>query len=99
MRTHEKISVRIFGLILVLMAAMGLAAAQQPSPSPSPNKSNDTPVTAGEDAGDFMVISSLEVGYRGLRVDGNLNKYQSDLNYKAGPRLFDSSFLLKSKDG
>ena len=35
----------------------------------------------------------------GLRVVGDLNKYQSDLNYKAGPRLFDSSFLMRSKDG
>ena len=101
MRTEEeeKISVRIIGLILVLMAATCLAAAQQPSPSPSQKKSDDTPVAAGEAAGDFMIISSLEVGYRGLSVDGDLNKYQSDLNYKAGPRLFDSSFLLKSRDG
>jgi hypothetical protein len=99
MRTEEKISVRIIGLMLVLTAATCLAAAQQPSPSPSPKKSDDTAVAAGEEAGDFMVISSLEFGYRGLSVDGDLNKYQSDLNYKAGPRLFDSSFLLKSKDG
>jgi hypothetical protein len=32
-------------------------------------------------------------------VDGDLNKYQSDLHYKAGPRVFDCSFLLKSTDG
>src|SRR5438874_10827716 len=32
-------------------------------------------------------------------VDGDNNKFKSDLNYKAGPRLFDSSFLMKSKDG
>ena len=41
----------------------------------------------------------LRFGYRGIRVDGDLNKYKSDLNYKAGPRLFDSSFLMRSKDG
>ena len=100
MRTQEKFSARIIGLILVLMAATSLAAAQtSPTPSPSPKKSDDTVIDQGEDAGDFMVISSLELGYRGLRVNGDLNKYQSDLNYKAGPRLFDSSFLLKSKDG
>ena len=60
---------------------------------------DSTAVEAGEDAGDYTVISSIEFGYRGLSVDGDLNKYQSDLNYKAGPRLFDSSFLMKSKDG
>ncbi|HSE15516.1 MAG TPA: hypothetical protein VLB46_00600 [Pyrinomonadaceae bacterium] len=103
MRTQENFPLRIFGLILVLMVA-SVAAAQQTSPSSSSpsspsKKTNDTPVAAGEEAGDFIVTSSVEFGYRGLSVDGDLNKYQSDLNYKAGPRLFDSSFLLKSKDG
>ena len=99
MRTTKRTSVRIIGLILVLMGTASLAAAQQPSPSPSPKKSDDTTVEAGEGAGDFIITSSVEFGYRGLSVDGDLNKYKSDLNYKAGPRLFDSSFLAKSKDG
>lgn len=81
--------------------------AQQPTPSPSPQSPTKSPVAktensaveAGEDAGDYTIISSIEFGYRGLRVDGDLNKYQSDLNYKAGPRLFDSSFLMRAKDG
>jgi len=89
----------IIGLVLVLCAALTVAQAQQPSPSPKKSDYNETPAETGEKAGDFTVISSLEFGYRGLRVDGDLNKYQSDLNYKAGPRLFDSSFLLKSTDG
>ena len=88
-------------LTLVLFVTIDVARAQQPSPSPSPKKSDydETPAETGEKAGDFTVISSLEFGYRGLRVDGDLNKYQSDLNYKAGPRIFDSSFLLKSANG
>jgi len=100
MRTKKLTSVRTIGLILVLMIATGLAAAQQPSSSPSPTKSDSSkPVEAGEDAGNYIITSSVESGYRGLSVDGDLNKYQSDLNYKAGPRLFDSSFFMKSKDG
>lgn len=104
MRTHKNFSMRIFGLILVLIVTASFAAAQQSSSSSSassasPKKSNDTPVAAGEEAGDFIVTSSLEFGYRGLSVDGDFNKYQSDLNYRAGPRLFDSSFFMKSKDG
>ena len=84
--------------IAVLLLVASAAAAQQPAPSPSPKKSEftDTPAETGETAGDFTVISSLEVGYRGLRVDGDLNKFQSDLNDKAGPRVFDSSFLMKT---
>ena len=91
----------ILELVLVLIVTTGSAAAQQTSPSPSPEKSDSSAVTTeqGEGAGDFTVISSLEFGYRGLRVDGDLNKYQSDLNYKAGPRVFDSSFLLRSRQG
>lgn len=100
MSTKQKLPLRIFGLVLVLVVAVGFVAAQQPSPSPSPKKS-DSPTTteSGEDAGDYTVISSVEFGYRGLSVDGDHNKFQSDLNYRTGPRLFDSSFLLRSKEG
>jgi hypothetical protein len=100
-RKQKKNLLHIIGLVLVLFATLAIARAQQPSPSPSPKKSDysETPSETGEKAGDFTVISSVEFGYRGLSVDGDLNKYQSDLNYKAGPRLFDSSFLLKSTDG
>ena len=99
MSTKQEISARTIGLVLVLMLTMGLVAAQLPSPSPTKSDSTDKPIETGENAGDYTVISSLEFGYRGLSVDGDLNKYQSDLNYKAGPRLFDSSFLLRSKNG
>src|SRR2546430_8497646 len=58
-----------------------------------------TSESGGEDAGSYTVMSTLEFGYRGQRVDGDINKFKSDLNYKAGPRLFDSTFLMKSKDG
>lgn len=95
---------RAVAIILGLLLLAVTAYAQQPSPSPAPKKSpaaktDSPPVEAGEDAGDYTIISTLEFGYRGLSVDGDRNKYQSDLNYKAGPRLFDSSFLMRSKDG
>ena len=86
---------------LILASGATVTRAQQPTPTPKkaaePQARSVT--EAGEDAGDYTIISSVEVGYRGLSVDGDLNKYRSDLNYKAGPRLFDSSFLMKSKDG
>src|ERR1044071_6585996 len=82
------LSLSVFCLSLLTLSVV----AQQPVPSP-------TPAEAGEKAGDYTAIGSVEFGYRGLSVDGDLNKYQSDLNYKAGPRLFDSSFLLRSSDG
>lgn len=90
--------------LLVLASVASVTRAQQPSPSPIPKKSpeaktENSAVDAGEDAGDYTIISSIEVGYRGRSVGGDLNKYRSDLNYKAGPRLFDSSLLMRSKDG
>ena len=97
MSTKQKFSLHLIGLVMVLSVTL-VVVAQQPSPSPSPTKS-DAPTEAGEPAGDYTAIGSLEFGYRGLSVDGDLNKYQSDLNYKAGPRLFDSSFLLRSTSG
>ncbi len=94
------------GLMLALTLVSGIASAQQPSPSPTPKKSDAkksntkaSSTEVGEDAGNYTVISSIEVGVRGLRVDGDHNKYKSDLNYSAGARLFDTSFLMKSKDG
>ena len=70
-----------------MIAAAGIAAAQgsQPAPSASPAESR------------FEVTSSVEVGARGLEVNGSESKFRSDLNYGPGFRLFDSSFLLQDK--
>ena len=102
MKSNVKNMLRVlWGPTLVLMLLAGVAIAQTPTPTPkkSDAKKPATTTEAGEDAGNYNIISSIEFGYRGLRVDGDQNKYRSDLNYKAGPRLFDSSFLMRSKDG
>src|SRR6266498_727954 len=91
------------GFTLVLFMVAGHIRAQQTSPSPKPadtkTQSSTNQNSNGDQVGNYDVISSIEVGYRGISVDGDENKYKSDLNYKAGPRLFDTSFLLKAKDG
>lgn len=70
-------------------------AETKPAPAPpAPQKKQ-----GGEAPGPYQITSSVEVGVRGLRVVGELDKYQSDLNYKAGPRLFDSSLLMRASDG
>jgi len=95
----NKIRSILVGLVINLAVA-SLGNAQQPTPSPYPQKTpEDTTVQAGEDAGDYTIISSIEFGYRGLSVVGDDNKYRSDLNYSAGPRVFDSSFLLQAQEG
>lgn len=62
--------------------------------SSSANSSGQTGATVNG----YEVDSSFEIGARGLSVDGSDNKYRSDLNYRPGFRLFDSSFLAKTKD-
>lgn len=103
MKSNVKNMLRVlWGPMLVLMLLVGVVNAQTPTPTPKKvdtKKPSPASTETGEDAGNYMIISSIELGYRGIRVDGDLNKYRSDLNYKAGPRLFDSSFLIRSKDG
>jgi hypothetical protein len=103
MKSNVKNVLRVlWGPTLVLMLLAGVAGAQQPTPTPKKSDAKKTaPAStgAGEDAGNYNIIGSVEFGYRGLSVTGNDNKYKSDLNYSAGPRLFDSSFMMRSKDG
>src|SRR5262245_10672858 len=97
--------------MVVLMLAAGVAYAQQATAANGTKTSDTSEVkkstaakeeptsnTTGEDAGNYTVTSSIEFGYRGISMDGDEQKYKSDLNYKAGPRVFDSSFLMRSKD-
>src|ERR1700687_4036631 len=100
----SKVLPALAGVVLGLVFLTNVARAQQPSPSPTLKnppvaKAQSTTPEPGEDAGNYIIISSIEVGVRGLRVRGDVNKYRSDLNYNAGVRLFDSSFLARSKDG
>jgi hypothetical protein len=88
----------VSGLALICALSSAMIQAQTPTPSPSP-AATSTPAQTSNDEGDYSIVSSIELGYRGLRVDGDINKYQSDLNYKAGPRVFDTSFLLRARNG
>ncbi len=101
-------------LVLLLMAGVVNAQpSPEPKQSPQAKKTTDakksaakkstettpTDATVGADSGNYTITSSIEVGARALRVIGDTNKYKSDLNYHAGVRLFDASFLARSKDG
>lgn len=76
--------IKLFTLIITV-ATLAMAQGTQPAPSPSPEESR------------FEVKSSVEIGVRGLEVNGSENKYRSDLNYGPGFRLFDSTFLIEDK--
>ncbi len=59
--------------------------AQSPSPSPSSTDSD----------GRYSVKASTEIGGRWVDVNGFENKFRSDLNYKTGFRVFDSSIYVE----
>lgn len=71
-------------VIVGLLAFSTMLPAQTPSPTPSPT-----------DSAGYKVTSSIELGVRGLRVNGDHEKFRSDLNYRAGFRIFDSSFFIE----
>ncbi|MEK6406116.1 MAG: hypothetical protein AABN34_04045 [Acidobacteriota bacterium] len=48
--------------------------------------------------GPYTINSSIEFGVRGIAINGNADKYRSDLNYTPGFRIFDSSLFMRSKD-
>lgn len=93
------------GSLLPVAAGAQTPASQptpkaQPTPSPTPRPEDTQPSTpAGTGGGDYTVVSGIELGLRAVAVDGSRDKYGSDLNYGAGFRLFDSSFLVRAGDG
>lgn len=94
-RGKSLIATNICFLLLCLLAAAPRALAQTPTTDTSSSSTSSQSTTIGG----YALTSSIEVGVRGLSVNGNDNKYRSDFNYRPGFRLFDSSFLLENKDG
>lgn len=90
----NKILFIAFIAIGALLLTSPVGQAQTPSPSPSPSGSSETVTVGG-----YEVTSSIELGVRGLSVNGNHDKYRSDFNYKNGFRIFDSSFSMEDHDG
>ena len=89
----------ILNLLLLSVAVWSAkAVAQQPSPTPKKDTSAATQTNPEVGSyGNYTINSSIELGVRGLGIDGSRLKYYSDLNYRAGFRIFDSSFLMRSK--
>jgi hypothetical protein len=94
-----------FALLFVLGFVMGLvllandARAQQPAV----DKDKAQPPAAASNGqngaeGPYTINSSIEFGVRGISIEGNADRYRSDLNYTPGFRVFDSSFFMKSRD-
>lgn len=68
--------------VLLLVSAV---SGQEPTPTPSATVSGER----------FTVTSSVEVGARALDINGSREKFRSDLNFKSGFRVFDSSIFVE----
>ena len=86
----NKILFIVFVMIGGLLFTITNLTAQTPSPSPSENSTM---------LGDYQLTSTVELGVRGLIFDGSDAKFRSDLNYRAGFRIFDSSFRIVTDRG
>lgn len=86
----------LFGFVMGLVLMANDARAQQTSDKDKPQAPAASAQNGSE--GPYTVTSSIEFGVRGVLIEGNGNKYRSDLNYTPGFRVFDSSLLLRSRD-
>lgn len=96
-RKFKSILVCAVGLTLFLCA--GVAAQEVTSTSGSGGGSSSN--TSAQDTnltGGYKIKSRIEFGVRFRDLEGNEDKYRSDLNYKKGVRLFDSSFFATAED-
>lgn len=82
---HHRTILAAVTLTLALFSFVPEAPAQSATPTPA----------ADQGSGDYKVTASVELGVRGLEVNGDHEKYRSDQNYRAGLRLFDSSILIE----
>ena len=79
----------VLGVLLIDARAQQTTSDNKPAVAESAQKGVEGPYT---------IISSFEFGVRGIAIEGNADKYRSDLNYTPGFRIFDSSFLMRSND-
>ena len=91
---------KIGPVLLFLLGFMLLAnGARAQQTAGDKDKAHQPAAGAQSDVeGPYTVTSSIEFGARGVFIEGNANKYRSDLNYGPGLRIFDSSLYVKSKD-
>ena len=83
-------SVLVFGL---LTASPQSLTAQSSSGSQNPPAQQE-----GVTAGDYVIHTSAEIGYRYTNVTGSEDMYDTLVNLQTGPRFLDETFSMQSQD-
>ena len=84
-------------LLSVLLSALCATAWAQETVAPTVGETTLPP--RGEDAGNYNVVQSWELGYRFATIGGDEGKYRSDVNFGNGVRLLSSYLTINSRDG
>ena len=82
---------------LLFSLIFALPAVAQDTIAPTTGETVGPP--RGVNHGNYNVIQQWETGYRYSLVGGDIGKYRSDVNYRNGIRLLNSSFSANSRDG
>jgi hypothetical protein len=81
-------------VVLGLLASSPLSLpAQSSSANPNPPAQQE-----GVTAGDYVIHTSAEVGYRYTNVTGSDDMYDTLVNLQTGPRFLDETFSMQSQD-
>jgi hypothetical protein len=76
-----------------------LASSPQSLPAQSSGGSQNPPAQQeGVTAGDYVIHTSAEVGYRYTNVTGSDDMYDTLVNLQTGPRFLDETFSMQSQD-
>ena len=86
--------------LLNSMLVLGLlASSPQPLSAQSSTGSPNPPAQQeGVTAGDYVIHSSAEIGYRYTNVTGSNDMYDTLVNLQTGPRFLDETFSMQSQD-
>jgi hypothetical protein len=88
----------IAAFVIITTAALAAAVPACAQRTVAPTEST-VGSPRGEDAGDYNVVNSFELGYRFRTVDGSTQLYRSQVNFGNGLRLLSSSLTVNSREG
>ena len=83
-------SLLVLGLLVSTSQSL---PAQSSSANPNPPAQQE-----GVTAGDYVIHTSAEIGYRYTNVTGSDDMYDTLVNLQTGPRFLDETFSMQSQD-
>ena len=86
-------------LCALLLPALFLPATAEAQDTVAPTTGETVGSPRGENHGNYNVVQRWEAGYRYSLVGGDVGKYRSDVNFRNGIRLLNSSLSVNSRDG